>query len=381
MGFGASIVFGPISAIIAAAFVGDVVTEGAFSNRICSAINAAGQATQVSTLTVDTATASATYTFVLNGVTITFVNGVSTDTTVVAGLIKDQLIADGYAGSVANITQATNVITFTAKGPGTAYSFTLTDSDAKLTSATGTAAAAASAVAFGVVVIETGYSDTGGVVNRKAAIPLTSYFTAQVDTITVVYAASEEYTAYITINGITYATTVIANTDSATTATDLATAINAKMPADTVIAAATSGGALTLTAEVPGTPFVTGTGVLTTDSRMSVAKTTATPQTDIDRVLLGVTIRDPSIPYTTLDGTTASYPANTVMDILQFGDIAVTSAQTISPGEAVYVETASGASCGLCYNTSSATRIRSNKLVWARDLTNDSAKAVLRVAA
>jgi hypothetical protein len=198
----------------------------------------------------------------------------------------------------------------------------------------------------------------------------TSSLVAQVDTLTATYAASEVYIISITIEGQQYGPVqVTANTDSATTATDIVTAINAMMPANTVLAAATSGGALTLTAEVAGKAFSVSYGVKSgTAARLTLTHTTAGERSDINRCFRGISAHVHNNESTAIGASTPSYPPNSAVKVWTRGEVWVSNSQTPDGDDPVYVETASGSDSGKLYNTTSATRILLDRSVarWRR---------------
>lgn len=217
-----------------------------------------------------------------------------------------------------------------------------------------------------------------------------SGLTAQVATLTAVYEASAEYRVGITVKAIdggidkTYwMEMVVASVDSATTATAIAAAINAVMPSNTVIAAATSGGALTLTAEVAGIAFkVEQSADLVTTGSLAVAKTTGgwgDPDTDLDAALFGVVTRDGE----TIDSSSTSdslpvVPPRGVAQCLRYGDIVVPNSDGVALGEAVFVSIATSSE-GLFYNATAANRVPLplSRFMWVKDETGG--RAILRV--
>jgi phage tail sheath gpL-like len=343
--------------------LGAIVVSGLNGNpETITAINKAGQVAQVGTITVDTAADSTVYTWTINGVVQTYTSGTGASTTTVAAGIAAVINADPLVRGQVSASAAVAVVTLTSTYAG--VGFTASDSDSRLTTVqASTANANAAEVAFGRAVISQGFSSSEA--NRYAALPVTTNLAAQVSTVTITYAASEIYVVGITIAGQRYSVEVTATVDDATTAAAINTAINAMMPANTVIGTVATN-VVTLTAEILGQPFVVDLGLKTGTTARAVLANTVTANTDLAKILLGVTAIDESQAYTT--SYTAAYAANAAMRILRKGQIAVSSTQAISENDAVYVET-SGSSAGLLYNSSSATRVRLDLSIakWVRD--------------
>lgn len=259
-------------------------------DQIKTYANTNPQAAQVSTITVTgTPTNNAVETVVVAGQSVSYTaDGSTSQSEVVVGLVA-ALQNDPIAGRAASYSgnTGTGVITCTGRWPG--VSFTLTTASADLSVATVTAAATADVVPFGVAMIKLPNTYSLGV--ECCAVATTANLTAMVRTITVTYAASENYQVFITVDDKTYETkAVVANTDDATTAADLVTAINDTnlLPAYTVVAAATTGGNLTLTAEVPGKAFKASVVAKNNPAKISIADTTVGPSTDFWQVFVGI---------------------------------------------------------------------------------------------
>lgn len=334
-------------------------------NQSRTVYNKDPQAVQVDTITVNTGTNSHVYTLEIEGIEISYTADSSTSTTEVATGLAAAWNDSADAGAYGYAESSSAVVTITGWTPDLAY--TIDEVDALATLANVTAAASGDAVPFGRLMINLG-RDTTDPHSVLGCIAKSSKLVAQVDTMTVVYSAAEVYRWNITIEGETYGGEVTANTDSATTATDIATAVNAAMPANTVIAAATSGGALTLTAEVAGKAFrAAGQVASETASRIAIVHTTASMLTDINRAVLGVSMWSPMVESTTIGSSTPSWPANQGVIVATKGVLWVESAQAITDGDPVYVETGVTADNGQLYNTTSATRIKLNNAVWTMD--------------
>jgi len=335
-------------------------------NRARSVFNADPQAVQVDTITVNTGTNSHEYTFEIEGVEISYTADGSTSTTEVATGLAAAWNDSADAGAYGYASSSAAVVTITGWTPDLDY--TIDQVDALCTLASVTVAAAADAVPHGRLMIFRS-RDTTDPHSVLACLAKSSKLTAQVDTLTADYVSGEVYYVQIGVEGQTYGpVAVTANTDDGTTATDIATAINAMMPANTVIAAATSGGALTLTAEVAGKAFTVIYGTKSgTAARLTLAHTTSGVLTDINRAAVGVAMWSPSNESTTIGDSTPSWPANQGVMVATRGVLWVESAQSISDGDPVYVELGVTADNGKLFNTTSATRVLLTGAKWVMD--------------
>jgi hypothetical protein len=361
--------------------VGDRVFAN-FQERLTTLINVDPQAKQVDTVTVTGATNDKTYTIVIDGRNVSFTaDGSATIAEIAAGL-RAAINADPITrGRVSAVDNGVSLVTITANLPG--QSFTLTENDAQLTLASVTTAATADAIPFGRLLITDGFIVDE--VNRQGKLPKTGGFTAQVDTLTVVFVALVEYFLSITIDGTEYKAAVTANTSDTQTAQDLRDQINGVLPANTVIATESSGD-LILTAEIPGATFTTGFGS-SNDGASVPALTLASNKglaTSLERAAAGISVFASDEEVTTIGGTAVEYPPNAGVKALKDGQIWVESSQTPAEGDPVYVETAAGADTGKFFNTASATRVLlPNALAsWVRPARADSSDniAVLRIS-
>lgn len=350
-------------------------------NEEIDCVNSDPQAVQVDTITVNTGTNDHEYVFGISAsdITVSYTADSSTSTTEVAAGIAAAW-NDSAGGDFAYATANSAVVTLTGNTPGLAYSIDTVD--ALTTLASVTAAAEADAVEFGRVVIKNSASFVTDSSQRSGVLCKSSKLAAQVDTLAVTYASGEVYYVSITIEGETYQVAVAADTDTATTQAAIVTAINAMMPANTVLAAGSSPN-VTLTAEVAGKAFKTGIGLKSgTAARLTLTHTTATIYTDINRCILGVSLRYGFVESTAVGASTPSYPANGGVKLGRKGALWVASSQTISDGDAVYVETASGSNAGKLYNTTGSTRVLLTGARWERDerSTQSDGLAVVRLA-
>jgi hypothetical protein len=361
-------------------------------------INSGGQVAQVGTIVVTTATDSATYSFTLNGVAFAVVNGTSSTTTTVATLIAAAINAEPLVRGQVTATSATATVTITANTAGTRGAFTLTESDSKITGTeASTAAADASTVPFGVALVSLGTTATPAsgalaTIERKVQVPTTSVFTAQVQTLAISYVSTAVIeVAVYEIRGaerifIASAITAMA-TDQDTSLDALVTALNAKMPANTVDFAADNATATAIvgTAEILGFEFDLEFHHNSTSTEPTVTKTLTTGpsvSTSLHRAFLGITEYSQADEANALTSTSGSYPANAGVVYIKRGCVWVSNSESTGPalGGDVYVELAPGSTAGQLYAASSATRVALSKRVatWERDgiVTADNLSAV-----
>jgi hypothetical protein len=337
-------------------------------------INSTPQAKQTHEVTVATATNDHEYVVTINGIDVEYTADAATSKIEIADGLAEAINADPLVrGQVVATSDGVDKVTLESTYPGLA--FTYSDADSKLTDAAGTSNDEADPIPFGYLVMQSSYSDDGekigGVVKSAALV-------AQVDTLTVDYVAGELYGVQINIDGESYGVEVAANTDDATTVADIVTAINLKMPANTVIAAAASGTTITLTAEVAGKAFVVSTWQkIGTAASLSVAHTVDSDLTDLTKCAAGVALR--GFDEEENSDSDTEYPANAGARVLRRGSVYVTTAETPAKGAAVYVET-DGATAGKLYASSSATRIRLPKSIASWQSYNaDDGLGVVRV--
>lgn len=352
-----------------------------------SGINGAGMVAQTGTITVDTATDSATYTVTINGIAISFTNGTSSTTTTTAVLLAAAINAEPRVRGQVAATAAVAVVTLTAQRLGTAGAFTASDSDAKLTTVeTVTAAADGSTMGFGLACIQTAYAPAAngapaalGGTERIIAVPKTTSFTAQVQTITVPVVTSNVIEAVIwEVRGgeeyeLRRCQTTFA-TDKDTTLDALILELETTLPANTVSVTAdnATATAIVFTAEIPGYEFraaVLWKSGGTAPTITSVDTTGPSEATSLNRAFRGITKFAPDREAATLTSTTGSYPANSVARYTAHGVVWVTSTQSPSSGDTVYVELAAGSTQGRFYTDASSTRVALSKRYarWERD--------------
>lgn len=344
-----------------------------FADFVKTLVNSNPEAKQVSTVTVTASpTSSHEFIVVVNGQNVSYTSDASaTRAEVTSGLLA-ALQADIVAGGAFDYSAntSTGVITCTARIP--AMDISISSSDSDLTVATGTAAASADPIPFGVGTIILGTYANG---SQLAGLASQANLVAQVDTIAVVYASGESYTVQITIEGETYVVTpVAANTDDATTAQAIVDAINAIMPANSVLASRSTANVV-LTAEVKGKAFVTGVGTKSgTAARMVLTHTTASLLTDITKCFGGVAELGNNMEgvYTTSSDVGAtSWKPNAGFPAVQqcLDGIYVDNSETPTDSDAVYIETATGSNAGKFYTTTDTYRIKlpATKFRWVGD--------------
>lgn len=281
-------------------------------------VNAEAGVAEVWTLTTGGATNSTTYTVTLkdeNGVTVTTASytsdGSASTAEISAGLlaaIKANALFGAYGSAVA--TSGT-LNTFTGNQKGRA--FTLVSSSGDVVAAQSVAATSGTDIGLGIAVVR---FPSGG--SQLGALPKT-YLEAKAADCAVAYAASSEYLLRIVLypsqqNPIVYEVQVAADTNTATTRAAIVAAINAAVPANSVIAASGSAGAFTVTSEIVGQDFdvqvsVLGTGTLT------VTWGNAGFATNLDKTFAGITVRRADVSGSSLVDVTAAYPPGRAMQV------------------------------------------------------------------
>lgn len=363
--------------------IGDIV-ELALSNDYDMVVNDSPQTQQVGTIVVDTATNSATYAWTLNGVAMTYVADSSTSDSEVATGIAAAINAEPLVRGQVSASAASATVTVTSLYPGLA--FTLSDTDAKITSTEATTANdEADAVPFGRLVVSTTYQTDEA--NRRGGLAKSTAFSAQVDTYAVTYDAGVLINVAIDIEGETYSASHLMATDLDTSLDAIAALLNTALPANSVAVTATPSTAtsLVLTSELAGKPFTSrmwfGTGA---DTGAFTKTSTASISTDVTRAAVGVSVRDLDVEAATVGESDPEYPANAGVRALKRGKIWVECAQTVTPGQPVYVELdGTGANAGRFYNTTASTRALLPQARWVRDersTPGDLSIAVLSIA-
>lgn len=332
-------------------------------------INSDPQADELYTLVIDTATDDEDYGVNLTDpslVSITIDSGTGSTTTTVAAAIAAAWNAAPQARGIAVAVAVTTTVTFTAVYPGVAFVMEEDENAGKMTLTNTTDAAEADTVPFGRAMISVAYqadeADQLGILAKSSSL------VAQVDTFTVIFEATEVYLIDITIEGQAYKVHVPANTNSDTTATDIRTAVNAIMPANSVIASGATDQVI-LTSELAGKGFVTDYGTqLSPDVNLVKDSSTNGVTTDFDQAFAGISTFSADTQQLAIDTESAEYAANAGVDVLQRGKIWVENTESISLGDAVYVELGVTADNGKFFAAASATRHRVDPklLKWRR---------------
>lgn len=295
---------------------------------VVSLVNDNPRTAQVSTITVDTATNSATYTWTIDGVELTYTADSSTSAAeIVAGIVA-AINADPIAGAkcTAAATSST-VVTLTARVGG--VSFSVSDSDAKLTSATTTANDTADTIGFGLAVL----SDDDGIGTQATACDSSLLSAAEI-VVTPTAVNSATYNLHIEFNGSVYGASYTA--DGSATVKEivegLAAAVNAAVPASTVLATEDDS-VLTLTSEIVGATLKVYVG----------ANLVAAPISgdNLSDVFAGITLLDHARPI-----EDAGYVGGSAMSVLRDGRVIVETEDDVSGKRDVYVRVASTGTLG-----------------------------------
>ena len=343
-----------------------------YLNKAVPYINESPAATQVATVTVDTGTASTLFTVTIEGSVSSYTSLASGDTTsTIATALGLAIEANPAASAYVSLEVATNVITITARTSGETVTIT---ASALSTAAVTTAAVVSEAVAFGVGVLVDGYiSDEG---DKQAFNAKATLLTPQVVTLDYTYGAGDILDIIVVDkhSGAPIATfSYVLATDKGTSSAAIVVALNALMPASSVIASGTS--TIILTAEVAGFEFDASIGGDDATLAGSVTYTTGpTVATSVLRAFAGVTLFNSAIEAATITATTASYPGGGVMAVLGEGAIWVANAETIVQGGKVYIDVGS-TNFGKFYTAdSAATRLELPNAMarWERSTHSDS---------
>jgi hypothetical protein len=285
------------------------------------------------TAQVDTITASAVnstaYTITVDGIPVTYTSDGSASTAEIVAGLTAAIAAEGAINSklVAAVTGAATM-TLTARIAGVGFT---TSVGANLSLANTTANDTADPIAFGDACFEAGA--------RLCAVADSALFparTADVALLTPTVANSTEYSVTITgpdNQGRTYAMTSDASATAKEIVDALTVLINAGQPADTVVAT-DDDAVLTLTAEATGYRFL-----VTTSSTLVAVFTAGTGNIDtVDTLNLfaGVALRDLA-RETPVSGGVVGYEGGAVVNVLNRGDVWVTTVDQAAVTSDVYV--------------------------------------------
>lgn len=331
--------------------------------RSITGINQASQAAQVTTLSIPAAPDnSTTYRVTIGGVACEYTTDASATQAELGAGIAAAINNRAGARALMSAAYAGGTLTLTGVWPGIVV--TVTRNNDETTQDIGaptntTTAASASAVEFGLVCATDGYVTNEGV--KKVFVPTTATFTAQVITLTFAGNTGSYYHGTVQINGKTYPWGgVVWDTNLATTLTAIAAAINAVMPAETVIADGSSGTVITLTAEVEGAEFDADAHAQGhADAEATKAYTTGPSlSTSLKRAFVGMSVRRLDVENQTVDGDDPAYGANEGVEVCTrgLGWVQRDTSETWTHGQEVYVSLAS-ATKGRIYNTASTDRV------------------------
>ena len=370
-----------VQAQAAQAFIGQVV--GAARSR--TLLNKNPQAKQVTTIAIPASPDNSTaYSVVIGGVTATYTSDASATRAEVGAGLEAAIEAEPAAYGQMVPSYSGGTLTLTGQYPGVTYTVTASGGSgggAIGTPATATSAASASSVEPGRLMVAGDFSTGVGLSSvRTGATPLASDYTAQVITLTFATATGAYFSGEVEVNGLRYLWQADHNTDLDTTCTDIANAINAALPANTVLAASvgSASGEVTLTAEVAGAEFnasAAASGAAAASA--AIAYTTGpSPSTSIRRALQaggGISRYRADLEHETVGGEPAYGPNEGVEVVYDAQEIWVETAQTITAGEDVYVSVASATS-GRLYNAAGADLVwlPPELLVWQRGTRSDA---------
>lgn len=347
-------------------------------------VNYAGQAKQISTITVGVFTGSADYVFSIDGIEYTMTETGGVNTTDVADQIEQFLLSKGAVRGRFAITQATNVVTLTALWPG--ISITVTDSDAKLTTATGTVAASAAVVPFGRAVIRTGYPTANPSANpandgrQGCAVAAAASMAAQSRTATVADPGAGQFIAgHIKVLGadngrdLEIDERAIWDTNLDTTLDNLATLLNAALTdrgANVYVtvagpAGAPAAGEIAATAAIAGAEFAFD---VTADDEAGYPAITyvdvgPSEATSFARAFAGVCERKTDEPMAidlsnATNGEVTAIGANRGLDAIYEGEACVVSSESVTPGSPVFAYVgATAANRGLFFTAAATDRL------------------------
>ena len=352
-----------------------MLADSNYLNDCDSAVNSDPQSVDVWTIEVAAASNSFDYQVTVDGTTVTYTSDPSATVLEIAQGLRAALNVEPIIGARFIATDdGVDTITLTGLTPGDVG--VVTDNTGDLTTTHTTTAASAESIAFGRLVMPSSPAFDDGAPLCKLA--KSSTMTAQVDTLTVDFAAGERYTVSLAIEGRTYSVDVLADTDDATTATAIRAAINAIMPANSVVASGATDQVI-LTGEVAGKVFVTALGLVSgTTARLALAYTTV--GTDVNDAL-GISLHTYDESDTEIETDTIVYPANAGVHFARSARVAVASSETVTNGGKVYVELGVTADNGKFFATTSATRVLLSRCKWERneDSSADDDVAVLRI--
>lgn len=357
---------------------GQLLESGAYPFQLGHGVNADPQAVQVTTVAVSGASDGIAYTLTVNGSEISIISATSSTTTTIAAQLVEAINADPIARGACIASNSGATISLTGLWPG--QSFTVTESDSNLGTPSTTSAADAAAIEFGTAVVSDGF-DSGEFPNMKLVKKAAEgAFSAQVLTLTVTYVASAVVSSRVyEVRGserilLAEAETTMA-TDRDTSLEAIATALNAKLAANTVLVAAAPATAtgLTFTAEIAGLEIDAEIVHISGGSgQVAVTRDETTgpsPATSLHRAFQGVAKFGYADEAATVGASSGSYPANAGVQFVKKGLVGVESDETPAAGGTVYVELGSS-NTGKFFAASGADRVALSRQVaqWERDI-------------
>lgn len=318
-------------------------------------VNKDPQAKQSDSLTISSG-ADATFTF--NGVEYTVTTGSGT----AAGdalLVQAYMLAEGAIYGYVDIDIASAVLTLTAKNPGVSYTIA---SGTRAVAASITATAVANSVAFGRAVVRAGFP-TGGLLSvddtmEAGRIADTSAFTAQVDTWVLADPGAGIVGASVDIVGFgEISVSVDYDTDLGTTIAALDAALAqalADEDADTFVTISSTATDLVGTATFAGVEF--SLRAWSSDAAAHTLTSNKNALTSFAQRFAGMSKRSVQ-EATTTNPSSAVYPANEEMVIIERGDVWVENAEALSYIGRVFVDLTVGAGAGKFYGAPAASRV------------------------
>lgn len=249
------------------------------------------------------------------------------------------------SGKVSATSDGATTVTVTARWPGVSFTLTeVTDQDNEMTvTQAATANATASTVAFGRGLIGDGTADT--VQTKKARLAATGGLAAKVVHATPAVQAenvTETFILSVTVEGVTYYGTfpVASATTVQAIVEGMVLSLNQNLPASTVVATEDNAKVI-LTAEIAGLDFSVGAGDDDgAASLWTIAVSAGGPTYNIDQAFRGVALA--TIAQNIADDETASYAANSAMEVIEEGPVLVTVEEAVVAGGQAYLGVGSG---------------------------------------
>lgn len=333
------------------------------SRSLRSGTNAAGLIAEAYTIQI-TSVSSVAYTLVItypdNSTDPRNFYKASGDSTAaqVAATLEASMEADPVVGSLFDISVSTDTLTLTARRKGIAYSLTM-----NLSTVTNTVDAAdAGSMYPGRAVIRSaaGLQSSGIMLNQRIKHPVAADFTAQVRTATgASLTTADVITAIVRARGVEARASVVYASSNDATVSALASALDTKLNsvfgAGTGFTATAASGVMTVAAEVAGENFDLEVGVTAggTGTFVNTSDPAESASNSLPYAFLGISCNEGAevdsdgIPY---------FPKRSPIDYDTEADSYVSSSQSISEGDAVYIGTSASES-GKFFNSVSSTRV------------------------